>query len=222
MLAQGGINTLWFDGSDDYVDCGTDTSLDLAEQLTIEVWIKGNNNNYSWARIVDKYQFFVHQGFSFVREPNTNSVMLDFWATDGSKHSCGALIPVFDEQWHYVATTFDGNVVKMYVDGNFQNQLITDDKIIQFCPDHLLIAGGWDGATWFPYLGYIDEVRVWNTAVDSITIKEWTHKKITPEHPHWSNMVGYWKFNEGSGSSAGDSSNVGNHGVLTNIDTTSA
>ena len=95
-FSQGGLNNLWFDGSDDYVNCGTDASLDLTEQLTIEVWIKADPANNSWARIVDKYQYFAQQGFSFVRVPNTGSVMLDFWASDGSKHSCGALTPVFD------------------------------------------------------------------------------------------------------------------------------
>ncbi len=110
----------------------------------------------------------------------------------------------------------------MYVDGNPENKLITGDKIIQHCPDPLMIGDGFDGGMWFPYLGHIDEVRVWNTAVDSITVKEWTHKKITPDHPYWSNLAGYWKFNEGAGSVAGDSGDLGNNGILTNMDTTAA
>ena len=38
-IAQGGLNNLSFD---DYVNCGTDTTLDLTGQLTIEAWIKAN------------------------------------------------------------------------------------------------------------------------------------------------------------------------------------
>jgi len=220
-ITQGGLKNLWFDGADDYVNCGTDTTLDLAGQLTVEAWIKGNPVNSSYARIIDKYQFYAKQGFNLVREPGTNSIMLDFWATDGSKLSTVANKPVFDEQWHYVAATFDGNTVKMYVDGKYENQLITGNKIIQHCPDPLMIGDGFDGAAWFPYGGYIDEVRVWNTALDSLTIREWAHKTITQDHAYWSNLVGYWKFDEGSGSMAGDSSSAGNNGVLTNMDTTS-
>ncbi len=78
MFAQGGVNNLWFDGADDYVNCGSDSTLDLREQLTIEAWIKGDPNNYSYTRIVDKYQFFAQQGFNLVRETASNSVMLDF------------------------------------------------------------------------------------------------------------------------------------------------
>ncbi len=220
VLAQGGKNSLWFDGENDYVNCGNDTSLNLSEQLTIEAWVKGYIGS-TYARIVDKYNYFAKQGFNLVRIPSTNGVMLDFWATDGSKHVCGTSKIVFDEQWHYVAATFDGTQVKMYVDGRLEDTLNTGDKLIQLCPYDLRIGNGFDGNMWFPFWGNIDEVRIWNTALDSLTIRNWTHKKVTSGHPYLSNLVGSWRFNEGSGTIAGDTSGTGNHGVLTNMDSTS-
>jgi hypothetical protein len=220
LLAQGGMNSLLFDGENDYVNCGNDTSVNLSEQLTIEAWVKGSIGS-TYARIVDKYNFFSQQGFNMIRNPGNNGVMLDFWATDGSKHTCGSSKVVFDGQWHYVATTFDGTQIKVYVDGRFEGVLNTGDKLIQLCPHDLMIGNGFDGGTWFPFWGYIDEVRLWNVAIDSVTIRNWTHKKITPGHPYLSNLVGSWRFNEGSGTIAGDTSGTGNHGVLTNMDSTS-
>ena len=49
-------NALDFDGIDDYVDCGINTSLNLMSSMTIELWIKPNQNmgNGKWDRIVNK------------------------------------------------------------------------------------------------------------------------------------------------------------------------
>lgn len=221
LFAQDGGSALNFDGSNDLVDCGTDSSLNIQDELTIEAWIKGGASQTTYARIVDKYNFFQHQGFNLVRFPRPNSVMLDFYATDDTKHTHGGAKHIFDEKWHYVAATFDGNDVKIYVDGILENSIaLPDQKTIQLCSYPLMIGNGFDGGTWFPFAGSIDEVRLWNIAIDSVTIKDWMHKKISTNHPDISNLVGYWKFDEGEGSFANDSSGLENHGVLINMDTT--
>jgi hypothetical protein len=223
LFAQGGGSALRFDGSDDIVICGADSSLNIQEMLTIEAWIKGSLSQSTYARIVDKFEFFQHQGFSLVRYPELNSCMLDFYATDDTKHTHGGTTSTFDEKWHYVAATFDSINIKIYIDGRLEaHAVLPGKKSIQLCPKYLSIGNGFDGATWFPYSGIIDEVRLWNTSLDSVTIKNWMHKTLSPDHPGSSNLVGYWKFDEDEGSVAGDSSGTQNHGMLTNMDTTSS
>jgi hypothetical protein len=113
----------------------------------------------------------------------------------------------------------------MYVDGNLESSDSTGQKLIQLCPHTFKIGDGWDGNMWFHYRGFIDEVRVWNTALDSSIIRDWLHKEISDDHPYYAHLVGYWQFNESSGSVAIDASNKGNHGTLradhSNMDTTS-
>ena len=221
IFAQGGGYALNFDGSDDIVICGTDSSLDLQEALTIEVWIKaGLPQTRAYSRIVDKYRYNTHQGFNLVRYPELNSTMLDFFSTEDTKHTYGGVTPTFDENWHYVAATFDGDYIKIYIDGRQENRVqLSQHRTIQLCPDYLAIGNGFDGVLWYPFKGQIDEVRLWKTAVDSITIRDWMHKKISADHPDISNLVGYWTFNEAQGSFTIDSSDYGNHGTLTNMDT---
>ena len=222
LSAQGGGNALEFDGVDDIVNCGTDTSLNIQDMLTIEVWIRSPESN-SYARIVDRYDFFQHQGFNLVRYPEMNSAMLDFYSTVDTKHTYGGYTPVFDNNWHYVAATFDSINIRIYIDGRLEEHaVLPEGKRIQLCPRYLAIGNGFDGATWFPFHGIIDEVRLWNTALDSATIRDWMHKRLSPEHPRFSHLAGYWTFNEGQGSIAGDSSGFQNDGVITGMDTTSA
>jgi hypothetical protein len=224
LIAQGGINTLYFDGTDDYVNCGMDTSLDITNSITIEAWVKVDNTlpGGVYHRIVDKYLYTAQQGYNLMIERNTKVAMFEFWATDGSKNYILSNEPLNDELWHHVAVTYDGNILCMYVDGFFVGQDTIGVKTIRICPKALIIGDGHDGNVWHPFKGKIEEVCLWKTALDSATVRDWAHKKITSNHPARSNLVGYWKFNEGSGSFTADSSGIGNHGTLTNMDTTSA
>ena len=48
MVSTNSVNgqigkALDFDGSDDYIDCGNDSSLDITDEITIEAWVKENN-----------------------------------------------------------------------------------------------------------------------------------------------------------------------------------
>lgn len=56
------------------------------------------------------------------------------------------------------------------------------------------------------YAGMIDEFQVWDTALDIETIQAWMYKDVTPDHPNYNNLRVYYKFDEGSGFSAEDSS----------------
>ncbi|PCH93307.1 MAG: hypothetical protein COB85_07310, partial [Bacteroidetes bacterium] len=64
------------------------------------------------------------------------------------------------------------------------------------------------------YDGYIDEFRVWNAYLDQTVIADWMYKDIDPSHPNYSNLLAYYKFNEGTGLSASDASGSGNTGAL--------
>ena len=50
----GGVWCLSFDGSDDCVNCGNDASLDIADAITIEVWLKLPSAPSGWSRVMSK------------------------------------------------------------------------------------------------------------------------------------------------------------------------
>lgn len=62
----------------------------------------------------------------------------------------------------------------------------------------------------------LDEVAIYNTEKDASWVSSVYNGKTTYDHIGASNLVGYWKFNEGSGTITNDSSGNRNHGTLTN------
>ncbi len=56
------------------------------------------------------------------------------------------------------------------------------------------------------YSGMIDEFRIWDTVVSWDIISDWMYKDITTGHPNYNNLVAYYKFDDGEGFTAVDSS----------------
>ena len=135
-----------------------------------------------------------------------------------------------DERWHHLAVTVDqtNNVAAAYTDGNFirSTQMANligsvrgrnPDNMSEFYP----ICFGEDGTQNYPdaggYGGYIDEVRIWRGVVlDTLTIRAWKNKVVTASHPYYSSLVGYWKFEEGQGTTAADASGKNHTATLVN------
>ena len=67
----------------------------------------------------------------------------------------------------------------------------------------------------YGYNGQIDEFRVWNIELSSTEINNYMYKSVTAAHPNYSNLLAYYKFNEGTGSVLTDE--IGNHnGAINN------
>ena len=62
----------------------------------------------------------------------------------------------------------------------------------------------------------LDEVAIYDEQKDSNFIASVYNSGINYDHTGTSNLVGYWKFNEGNGTRVEDLSGNGNHGLLTN------
>ena len=64
-----------------------------------------------------------------------------------------------------------------------------------------------------PFSGQIDEFVIFNTALSSSTIVANMNKALSPTHPNYSNVVGYWKFDEADGAAITDASGHGAPGT---------
>jgi len=73
--------------------------------------------------------------------------------------------------------------------------------------------------------GKIDEVAVWNVALSAADVTALYNSGIglkasanSGNYDNSGDLVGYWKFNEGSGSTLTDKTSYSNNGTLTNMD----
>ena len=62
----------------------------------------------------------------------------------------------------------------------------------------------------------LDEVAIYDTEHDADWVSSVYDGSTNYDHTGADNLVGYWKFNEGSGTTVKDLSGNGNHGLLTN------
>ncbi len=110
--------------------------------------------------------------------------------------------------WHFLAATYDGSDVRIYIDGDFKNSkavpgFVNDDNANLFIGS----IASWSDLDYTQgyFQGTIDEVRVYDYAITSDIIDE--HFK--GEYDEWGliplpgkekHPIAHWKFEEGAGS----------------------
>lgn len=118
--------------------------------------------------------------------------------------------PINDGLWHHLAISVDRNgEIRLFQDG----RMIAVDNVssIGNINNSNPIGIGQDGTLNYSdgFNGQIDEVRVWRTVVPDSVIAQWGGQGLQNNHPNYTNLAGYWKLDEGSGSTSADASSIG-------------
>jgi len=152
------------DGTNDYVNCGTDASFDITGQITLAVWIKAR------AAGNDAHQHYVGKGNNSycIKQNSWNNIEVVIYI-GGWKVATLPLDSSYNDVWHYLAGTYDGSQIKLYVDGVLQ-ATTNQTGAIATNADPVRI-GTRDGTRWY-YNGLIDDVRIYNRALSSVEIKK--------------------------------------------------
>jgi hypothetical protein len=156
---------LRFDG-DDHVEVADDAAFDLTEAITVAAWVNLQARPDDWIGIVTKGDstwrlstFFGEQRFHFAVNDRP-----------GSYHTVDGVTPAGLNEWHYVVGTFDGSLIRLYVDGvedpaspaPYSGAIYTDDYPV------------WIGAnseiSGRNLVGLIDEVMIYDRALSSTEI----------------------------------------------------
>lgn len=118
---SGSIKSFQFDGSDDYIDCGNNSSTNIvASNLTISFWVKSASNSQSnytgliskapnTATIVSAGQYEIEISTS----QNTRYIVTGCDLKAGSETS-GTVPTLTLNTWENIAMTWDGNTIIAY------------------------------------------------------------------------------------------------------------
>ena len=111
------------------------------------------------------------------------------------------------DQWAHFAMTWDGTAVRAFVNGvEKATKTSTVAQKTLMTGRTPVTIGGYDPAY---FNGYIDEFRIWNVARSAADITSTMNKALAGNE---AGLVGYWKFDETSGTTAADStSTAGGH-----------
>ena len=193
--------------NEDYVDCGNDSELQLGtHDLTVEFWLKTDYNETAQKIISNGGQADLDDGYSIKMLANG---FIKAEVSDGTTQVIkqnGAVV-ANDGNWHHCAVVFDrDHQLRLCVDGICQTQLMetVSNGNCDNTNDTFVMGRTADTDATQSYTGSLDEVRIWNTALDAETVTAWQGKELTNSHPDISALQAYYKFNEGLGTTTND------------------
>lgn len=210
---------LEFNGGSKYVNVPTSASLSPTAAITVEAWIYATSWGVNaWTNtIVSKEDWASGSRGYVLRCGNAGRLSFNIGIGTGWTEAVTTVTVMNLNQWHHVAGTFNGTQIKIYVDG-IEVATTSVTASITASPYDLRIGeSAYSNVSSRPFIGRIDEVRVWNTALTVAQLREYMCRPIISAHPNYSNLKGYWKLDEGGAATvAADSSGNLNHGTLTN------
>lgn len=159
---------LEFDGVRDFVDCGHKPSLDLREALTLEAWVFPASRVKGEPGILGKH--FESYLLSYYADGQC------WWYVSGGGNNAKSLLT--PGSWHHVVGTFDGKLLRLYLDGKLANANPSKSSTIK--PGKNFFIGcvlgdasaadpNYGRSAFFP--GQVDEVKVYNRALSEEEVK---------------------------------------------------
>jgi hypothetical protein len=203
---------LAFDGLQDFVHVPRTLSLEPGE-ITIEMWARLDGPQDWNSRLLRKGE---HDAYFITADQDLDQHMqllinrdhtIIVTAEDTQSHAA------YIGTWHHFVGVYATDYAEFWVDGVRVSQLAHEFGPLTHLPlTDLYIGAGLPVTLQNEYFaGRIDEVRVWNYPRTPAEIGSSWNATLTGGEP---GLVAYWRFDEGAGQTAADSSPLGNHGQL--------
>lgn len=189
--------------SKEFINITDDNSLDITNAITISAWIKTDLAN--WQHVLTKVDTGSNNGY-WVRIKSDGTVEGKLYNTGTNIISATSSNSIDDDNWHYVTFTYDNSTgnAYMYIDGtekgtdsDASNRPIGTNNINLYISGEVLKDQHYINGT-------IDEVRIWNRALNQSEIQNEMNSHIPI---HGNGLVSSWSFEKGSGSTAFDTNN---------------
>ncbi|MFM6482207.1 MAG: LamG domain-containing protein, partial [Microcystis panniformis] len=193
----------------DYVNAGTNSSLEVTNTLTLEAWINPQKQIQADGGIIvnreGEYEVAVWSDGT-IRWAFANSNPGWNWINTG--------YTISTNQWTHIAVSYDKGLIKTYANGSLVHTYDGTGTIGDvFASQDELRIGYRQAANSQYFKGQIDEVRVWNLTRTQAEIQANLSQKLSGNE---SGLVSYWNFEESTGNTVNDLTANKNNGTLIN------
>ncbi len=200
-------NCLNFDGDPESVNLGNDSVFNFTNSFTLEAWVKFDVVNVAQRFIGSRSDDTLH-GVGFGVNGSGNILFTTFGHDDFT--STGS---VSAGVWTHLAIVMtSANNGRFYKNGVFVDQINKTNAATTTGID-MHIAQMGDDAQYFS--GEMDEVRMWSDERTDAEVLQYYAQEVSSGS---ANLVGYWKMNEGTGSTTVDETVNANTGTLLNME----
>ena len=183
---------LYFDGVDDYMYGSVINNVTLGSRFTVEMFINID------ASMLNKDAFLFSLGRKRKAYLQLNQGKLYFWDYGTSSYGFSgpaSTVQLQPGQTYHVAFVKNGTSGTYYVNGQPAGTITAAQNVV-YNNKHIFLglnhrdAGSGGG---YPYAGYMDEVRIWNTVRTQSDIQTYMSKKLTGREDR---LAVYWDFDE--------------------------
>jgi hypothetical protein len=186
----------------------------VVNSLTVMAWVKWNTNPSSgnpWATIVASNSTVGSgdDGQFWLQHTQTNGAFQFVLQTSTGRHVLTSTSSPQQGQWYHIAGVYTGSQILLYVNGVQEAVNTASGAIVTpLSTDHFSVGRSSNAANSFRVIDAdIDEVSIWTSALSVNGLRAFMCKKAGGSE---SGLAGYWRFDEGSGSSSADITGNGN------------
>ena len=179
-----------FAGSAEHINCGSDSTLNPATNITITAWV--------FPRTLDDYRYIVNRGDDFNGAYRLELGATNIYAAFGTGSANTAISYAHGmaiNNWYHVAVTYDSYDAIVYVDGVSKGTTAITRTMEQASHDTLI--GEHNPAGGNPFDGYICNVGLWSAVLAQPLIKSIMWKNYAGlTSSEKTNLVSWWNLDE--------------------------
>ncbi len=205
-----------FDGVNEYVNCGNGGGLDAVfTSITVGAWIKTSDATpANGDAIVSKGSSSGSNNFDLNLEPDGR---VRFWFSSTNLAYSGSSLS--DNTWHHIVGVWNGTQTTVYLDG-VAGASIANTPTVSASGNPVLISSWNQSANWW-FSGNVDEVSIWNTALNQAGVTELYNSGIPDnlaDHSAYSDLVSWWRMGDDDSYPTLTDNKGSNDGTMTNME----
>jgi hypothetical protein len=175
-----------FNGSGAHVRVPDNASLHLTNGLTVSAWVNPTDPGYSYP-IISKWDAVYKYQKSYNTWLSQSKFIFNLCANGDELIGPNAVLvsagSVPPNQWTHVAATYDGATMKVYLNGQLDNQVAYPYGIFPGTNDlgiGAVVGGIPVGQYSYPFSGLIDEPAIYNRALSAAEIQQVVTCQLSP------------------------------------------